>query len=86
MATESNKRGHASLDDCFDRLHEARDLCVYDAIERLVQAAEQVGFSVEDLIYMLDRGMSLSSLFDLIESRMATHAGSDALIQIQRAA
>ncbi len=86
MATDPSRRGHASLDDCFNHLHEARDLSVYDAIERLVQAAEQVGFSVEDLIQMLDRGVTLSMLFDLIETRMASNAGSDALIQTQRAA
>ena len=86
MATDPSRGGHASLDDCFNHLHEARDLSVYDAIERLVQAEEQVGFSVEDLIQMLDRGMTLSTLFDLIEERMASHAGSDALIPAQRAA
>jgi hypothetical protein len=84
MATEKT-HGHASLDDCIEHLHEARDLSVYDAIERLVQAAEQVGFSVEDLIQMLDRGMTLSGLFDLIEERMASHAGSDALVEARAA-
>jgi hypothetical protein len=86
MANENNKRGHATLDDCVSHLHEARELSVYNAIERLVQAAEQVGLSVEDMIQMLDRGATLSALFDLIEERMASHAGSDALTEMQRAA
>jgi len=81
-----NRHHHATLDDCLSHLHERHELSVYNAIERLVQAAEQVGYSVEDLIQMLDRGATLSSLFDLIEERMASHAGSDALIPAQRAA
>jgi hypothetical protein len=41
---------------------------VYGAIERLVQAGEQVGFPVHDL--MLKGGMTLETLLDLIEVRM----------------
>ena len=51
------------------------------AIERLVQAGEQVGFSVHDLILMLKGGMSLEALLDLIEVRMTgtcLHAESTA--------
>ena len=43
---------------------------MYCAIERPVQAGEQVGFTVHDLIRMLKGGMSLESLLDVIEVRM----------------
>ena len=36
----------------------------------MVQAGEQVGFTVHDLIRMLKGGMSLEALLDLIEVRM----------------
>jgi hypothetical protein len=58
------------LEDCFDALSEVHDENVYSAIERLVQAGEQVGFSVHDLIRMLQGGITLESLFDVIEVRM----------------
>jgi hypothetical protein len=43
---------------------------VYGAIERLVQAGEAIGFTVHDLIRMLDGGMTLESLLEVIEVRM----------------
>ena len=43
---------------------------MYGAIERLVQAGEEVGFSVYDLVRMVKEGMSLEALLDLIEVRM----------------
>jgi hypothetical protein len=43
---------------------------VYGAIERLVQAGEQVGFTVHELIRMLNGGMKLESLLAVIEVRM----------------
>lgn len=58
-------------EDCAAVVGEVRAEGVYDAIERLVQAAEQVGFTVPDLIQMLQTGMTLESLLDLIEIRMA---------------
>ena len=54
---------------------------MYEAIERLVQAGEQVGFTVHDLIRMLNGGMNLESLLDVIEVRMTgtcLHAESGA--------
>jgi hypothetical protein len=42
------------------------------AIERLVEAGSAVGLTVVDLIRMLRSGMTLESLLDLIEIRMAT--------------
>ncbi|HVO81815.1 MAG TPA: hypothetical protein VMT28_13855 [Terriglobales bacterium] len=70
-AAKRQARRQASLDDFFPRLHESREVCVYEAIERLVQAGEEVGLSVETLIQMLDAGVTLESLLDVIESRMA---------------
>jgi hypothetical protein len=58
------------LEECFAMLGETHNEDVYGAIERLVQAGEQVGFSVQDLIRMLKNGMSLESLLDVIEVRM----------------
>ena len=59
------------FEECFEALGEAHDESVFGAIERLVAAGEQVGFTVHDLIRMLRGGMSLESLLDVIEGRMA---------------
>jgi hypothetical protein len=56
--------------DFAGKLHESHEVCVYEAIERLVQAGAEVGYSAGDLIHMLDRGMTLEQMFDLIESKM----------------
>ena len=52
------------------RLNEAHELPVYEAIERLVQSAGSAGFDTDTLLRMLDRGMTLVELLDLIESKM----------------
>ena len=70
MVRTRNEREQLPLEDCFATLGETHNEFVYGAIERLVQAGEQVGFSVQDLIRMLKGGMSLESLLDLIEIRM----------------
>jgi len=73
IATRSardERQGQSPFDECFDTLGEAHNENVYCAIERLVQAGEQVGFTVHDLIRMLKGGMNLESLLDLIEVRM----------------
>ena len=62
------------VEECFNTLGEAHDENVYSAIEGLVQAGEQVGFTVHDLIRMLKDGISLESLFDVIEVRMVALA------------
>ncbi len=66
--------GRLQTSDSFEafraRLSETRAVSVYDAIERLVQAAEQVGLDGETLIRMLDRGVTFEELLMLIESRM----------------
>lgn len=64
-------QAESSLDQCFDTLGEAHTEDVYNAIERLVQAGELVGFTVQDLIRMLNSGMTFESLLDVIELRMA---------------
>jgi hypothetical protein len=70
MVRTRNEREQLPLEDCYATLGETQNEFVYGAIERLVQAGEQVGFSVQDLIRMLKGGMSLESLLDLIEIRM----------------
>jgi hypothetical protein len=75
------RRVQSPFEECFTTLGEVHDESVYGAIERLVQAGEQVGFSGHDLIRMLKGGMSLESLLDVIEVRMAgscVHANSTA--------
>jgi hypothetical protein len=71
MGRTRNEREGSPLEDCFATLGETHNEFVYGAIERLVQAGEQAGFSVQDLIRMLKGGMSLESLLDLIEIRLS---------------
>ena len=52
------------------RLHEAHELSVYGAIERLVQAGEAVGLDADALVRLLDRGKTLEELLKLVESKM----------------
>lgn len=59
-----------TLDILVTHLHESHELSVYDAIERLVLVGEAVGFGADALVRMLDRGMGLEELIELIESRM----------------
>jgi len=70
MVRTRNEREQLPLEYCFATLGETHNEFVYGAIERLVQAGEQVGLSVQDLIRMLKAGMSLEALLDLIEIRM----------------
>jgi hypothetical protein len=37
------------------------------AVEKLAQAGEQAGFSVEDMIRMLNTGLTVETLLDIIE-------------------
>lgn len=53
-----------------DRLHECHELSVYEAIERLVHAGEEVGLDSDTLLRMLDHGMTFEELLELIESKM----------------
>jgi hypothetical protein len=52
------------------RLHESHEVSVYEAIERLVQAAGEVGLDDHTLLRMLDQGMTFEGLLELIESQM----------------
>jgi hypothetical protein len=52
------------------RLHESHQVSVYAAIERLMEGGEAVGFSAQKLGQMLDRGVTLEELFQMIESGM----------------
>ena len=58
------------FEECFEVLGEAHEENVFGAIERLVAAGEQVGFSAHDLIRMLRGGMTLETVLDVIEVRM----------------
>lgn len=56
----------------FTRLRETHEVSVYEAIERLVQAAETVGFDANTLLRMIDQGMTFEELLELIESKMGS--------------
>jgi hypothetical protein len=58
------------LDFLLTRLHESHQLSVYAAVERLVEGGEAVGLSAQRLGQMLDRGVTLEQLFQVIESEM----------------
>jgi hypothetical protein len=58
------------FEECMATLGEVHDESVYGAVERLVEAGSEVGLGVADLIRMLNGGMTLESLLDLIEIRM----------------
>jgi hypothetical protein len=66
----TERQGNIWFETCLATLGEAHDESVYVAIERLVQAGEQAGLTVHDLIRMLNGGMTLETLLDLIEVRM----------------
>jgi hypothetical protein len=70
LLTTQEQRGKSPFEECFATLGEVHDQSAYGAIERLVEAGEQVGFTVHDLIRMLNSGMTLESLLDVIEVRM----------------
>jgi hypothetical protein len=60
------------FEECVATHGEVHDENVYAAIERLVEVGCEIGLTVADLIRMLKTGMTLQSLLDLIEIRMAT--------------
>lgn len=81
IVISARNRIKSPFQECFDILGEAHNEDVYGAIERLVQAGEEVGFMVHDLVRVLKGGMSLEALLDLIEVRMEAtciHAVSNA--------
>jgi hypothetical protein len=52
------------------RLRESHEVSVYEAIERLMSAGEAVGYDARSLIRMLDQGMTLEEIIELIESKL----------------
>jgi hypothetical protein len=76
-----------AVDFLLTRLHESRQLSVYAAIERLMEGGEAVGFSAQQMGQMLDRGVTLEELFQMIESEMERAQRSiQAISQSERAA
>jgi hypothetical protein len=71
MSSRAEVATESWFEECVATLGEVHDENVYAAIERLVEAGCEVGFTVADLIRMLKTGMTLESLLDLIEIRMA---------------
>lgn len=43
------------------------DATLVRAVERLAQAGEQAGFSVENMIHMLNAGLTVETLLDIID-------------------
>jgi hypothetical protein len=43
---------------------------LFRAVERIAQAGEQAGFSVENMIYMLNAGVTVETLLNIIEQRL----------------
>jgi hypothetical protein len=58
------------VDLVLTRLHESHELSVYESIDRLVRAGEEIGLDAHSLVRMLDRGMSLEQLLEMIEAQM----------------
>ena len=48
------------------------------AVEKLAQAGKQAGISVEDMIRVLNAGVSVEGLLDLIELRLLAREGAGA--------
>ena len=59
-----------TLDVFVTRLHESHEVAVYEAVERMVQAAEAVGLDAPALLRMLDRGVRMEELLEVIGERM----------------
>ena len=50
-------------------LHESHDVSAYEAVERLVQTGEAAGFDTDTLVAMLDQGIPLQKVLELIVSK-----------------
>ena len=66
-----------TLDVLAVRLHESHELCVYEAIERLVSIGEAVGFRAEAPVGMLDRGMTLEEMLVLLSARIGMRGAGE---------
>lgn len=58
----------ASFCECTNELGKAHLL---RAVGKLARAGEQAGFNIEEMIEMLDSGMSVESLLNLISGRLS---------------
>ena len=58
-----------TLEVVLKRLNEAHNVSAYEAVDRLVRAGETAGFDIDTLLRMLDEGIALQKLLDLIVSR-----------------
>lgn len=58
-----------TLEVVLKRLDESHNLSAYEAVDRLVRAGETAGFDIDTLLRMLDGGIALQKLLDLIVSR-----------------
>ncbi|HXJ90299.1 MAG TPA: hypothetical protein VMS18_26040 [Candidatus Binatia bacterium] len=50
-------------------LHETHDLSAYEAVERLLYAAEAAGFNADALLAMIDQGIAFEKVLELIGSK-----------------
>jgi hypothetical protein len=76
-----------TLELLVSRLHESHEASVYDAIERLVLVAETVGLSANVLVCMLDGGMRLEELIEVIEAQIESlHRASVSAVESKAAA
>ncbi len=67
---DAESQSSGAFEAVLSHLQESHELSVYDAIERLVHAAEEVGMDGEALVRMLDRGTTFAEVLELIETRM----------------
>src|SRR5262245_21078949 len=58
-----------TLEVVLKRLNESHNVSAYEAVDRLVRAGEAAGFDIDTLLRMLDEGIALEKLLDLIVSR-----------------
>jgi hypothetical protein len=65
------KRSSYAPTEWLTTLEETRDEAAYGAIERLVEAGKEAGYTVHDMTALLNAGMALESLLDRIEEKLA---------------
>ena len=63
-----------SIETLFQRLNECHELPAYEAIERLVKAAEEVGLNIDALARMLDQGKTFEELLEAVELKLEMNA------------
>jgi hypothetical protein len=57
------------VEDLLTSLHESHDVSAYEAVERLLQAGEAAELDADTLLAMLNQGVALQKVFDLIVSK-----------------